>query len=816
MRIIYLAQRRECQTNAATFADSIAFVKRSSNPTRQGLRRYSMIEADSTDPAGLSSEVARTRLAQQGPNLPTDVSSNPLLDALGKFWAPVPCMLEMVIVVELVLHNRVEAAVIAVLLIFNAALGFFRENRSKATLKALRSRLALVASVHRDNMWIQVPAADIVLDDLVKLSLGGIVPADAKIVSGSVLLDQSMLTGESVPVEAGERVMAYAGGLIRRGEATAVVIATGERTKFGRTAELVRTAKSESTQQKVVFRVVRNLAFYNLIVIIFLIVYGLAHTEAAAQLIPLVLTGILMSVPVALPATFTLAAAIGAEALAKVGVLPTRLSAVDEAATMDVLCADKTGTLTQNSLTVAEVVPCESFNKALVVSLAALASSDGGQDPVDQAIRKSARESSTPASYKLVYFRPFDPATKMSSADATDPAGRPIRIVKGALEVVAALAGPDASAREAGTILEANGHRVLGVVVGPANAMRLAGLIALSDPPRADSAGLITQLHQLGVRVVMITGDAAATAVGVAHLVGLDGPVCPPGDLPKSAVAEKFVVFSGILPEGKFQLVKMLQGAGHTVGMCGDGANDAPALRQAQMGIAVSTATDVAKSAAGIVLTTSGLSGVVASVREGRVCFERILTYTLRSITHKFAGALFLASGLLMTGQAVLTPLLLVISMIPGDFIAMFTTTDNVTITLKPSVWRVGAITLTGAVLGFVTLTYYVSALVVGHYEMRLDILHLRTFAIVTLVFGGQAILYVVRERRHFWNSRPSNWLMFSSVLDVLLISVLASRGILMTALPLSDIGCLAISATLFTFLLDAVKVPVVRRLQIA
>ena len=314
----------------------------------------------------------------------------------------------------------------------------------------------------------------------------------------------------------------------------------------------------------------------------------------------------------------------------------------------------------------------------------------------------------------------------------------------------------------------------------------------------------------------MITGDAAATAAGVAQLVGLDGPVCPPGDLPKSADAEKYVVFSGILPEGKFQLVKMLQGAGHTVGMCGDGANDAPALRQAQMGIAVSTATDVAKSAAGIVLTTSGLSGVVASVREGRVCYERILTYTLRSITHKFAGALFLASGLLMTGQAVLTPLLLVISMIPGDFIAMFTTTDNVTITVRPSVWRVGAITLTGAVLGFVTLIYYVSALAEGHYGMGLDILHLRTLAIVTLVFGGQSILYVVRERRHFWSSRPSTWLMFSSLLDVLLISVLASRGIWMTALPLSDIGWLAVGATLFTFLLDAVKVPVVRKLQIA
>jgi H+-transporting ATPase len=312
---------------------------------------------------GLSSEAARARLAQVGPNLTADVSGSIFLDALGKFWAPVPCMLEMVIVVELFLHNRVEAAVIAVLLVFNATLGFFRENRSKATLKALRSRLALVASVHRDDHWTQIPAADLVPDDLVKLSLGGIVPADVRIVSGSVLLDQSMLTGESVAVEAGENSLAFAGSLIRRGEASAVVNATGERTKFGRTAELVRAAKAESTQQRVVFRIVRNLAYYNLAIIAFLVAYGLAHGEGAQQLVPMLLTAILMSIPVALPATFTLAAAIGAESLAKDGVLPTRLSAVDEAATMDVLCADKTGTLTQNTLTVSEVWPCAGFDR---------------------------------------------------------------------------------------------------------------------------------------------------------------------------------------------------------------------------------------------------------------------------------------------------------------------------------------------------------------------------------------------------------------------------------------------------------------------
>jgi H+-transporting ATPase len=771
------------------------------------------ITASQPDPGGLSSDEAGRRLRSQGPNLTTEVSGNPFLAALGKFWAPVPCMLELVIVVELILRNGVEAAVIAVLLVFNAALGFFRENRSQATLRALRSRLALVASVHRDNRWSQVPAAELVAGDVVKLSLGGIVPADATVATGSVLLDQSMLTGESVPVEAGPKTAAYAGGLIRRGEATAVVTATGERTKFGRTAELVRTAKVESTQQKVVFRVVRNLAFYNLTIIVLLVFYGLDHGEKAAELIPLVLSAILMSIPVALPATFTLAAAIGADKLAKDGVLPTRLSAVDEAATMDVLCADKTGTLTQNSLTVAEVFAAAGFERGGVLALAALASSDGGQDPVDQAIRKSAQDAKSPGPYRLAGFHPFDPANKMSSADATDAEGKPVRIVKGALAAVATLARPDPPALDRGAKLEADGHRVLGVVVGPENDLRFAGIIALSDPPRADSAGLVTQLHGLGVRVIMITGDAPATAANVAHLVGLEGPVCPPGAIPGNAVTGGYSVFAGILPEGKFQLVKLLQGAGHTVGMCGDGANDAPALRQAQMGIAVASATDVAKSAAGIVLTTSGLGGVVASVRVGRECFERILTYTLRSVTHKFVGALFLAAGLLMTGQAILTPLLLVISMIPGDFIAMFTTTDNVTISEKPSVWRVGDITITGAVLGVVTLAFCVAVLAVGHFTMRLDILHLRTLAIVALVFSGQAILYVVRERRRFWASRPSTWLMFSSVMDILLISTLAGRGIWMSSLPLAVIGCLGLGAAAFTFLLDAVKVPLIRRL---
>ena len=353
-----------------------------------------------------------------------DTALHPLRMALEKFWAPVPWMLEAAIVLELVLGKYVEAAIIAALLVFNAALGLFQESRAQATLAALKSRLALNASVRRDGAWKTMPAAELVPGDVVKLSLGAVVAADVQLTAGEVLLDQSMLTGESVPIEAGAGVQTYAGALVRRGEAVAEVTATGARTKFGRTAELVRTAHVVSSQQKAVLRVVRNLAAFNGVVIVLLVAYAWFLKMPLDEIIPLVLTAVLASIPVALPATFTLAAALGARALAKRGVLPTRLSAVDEAATMDVLCADKTGTLTQNALTVTTVRPMPGFDEAHVLALAALASSDGGQDPVDGAIRAAAASKAVADAPKLIKFVPFDPATKMSEATATDSTGK--------------------------------------------------------------------------------------------------------------------------------------------------------------------------------------------------------------------------------------------------------------------------------------------------------------------------------------------------------------------------------------------------------
>ena len=764
---------------------------------------------------GLTSDEAHRRLEKVGPNAMPDTSAHPFRTAIEKFWAPVPWMLEAAIVLEFALGKYVEAAIIAALLVFNAVLGLFQESRAQATLTALKSRLALNASVRRDGIWKTVPAADLVPGDLVKLSLGAVVAADVHITDGEVLLDQSMLTGESVPIEAGAGTDTYAGALVRRGEAEGEVTATAIHTKFGRTAELVRTAHVAGSQQKAVLSVVRNLATFNGVVIAMLIACAAFLRMPFADVIPLILTAVLASIPVALPATFTLAAALGARALAKQGVLPNRLSAVDEIATMNVLCADKTGTLTRNALTVTTVHPMPGFEEAHILALAALASSEGGQDPVDGAVRSAAVSKPVTDAPKLIKFVPFDPATKMSEATVEDLSGGTRRVVKGAFTAVAGLTHAVADALTASKELEEKGYRVLAVAEGPPNAMNLVGLIALSDPPRKESAALISELHGLGVRTVMVTGDAPATAAIVAKAVGLDGAVCPLGPIPDAVQPEQFAVFAGVLPEDKFKLVKAFQKGDHTIGMCGDGANDAPALRQAQIGIAVSTATDVAKAAAAMVLTEPGLGGIVAAVKQGRVTYQRIMTYTLNSIIKKIVTVLFLIVGLIMTGQAILTPLLMVIVMIAGDFLAMSLTTDNVRPSPMPNTWHIGSLTIAGCVTGVCLLAFCSGLLAFGKFDMGLGIEPLRTLAFTGLVFGSQAVIYAIRQRRHLWGSRPSLWVAASSAVDVLIASALAICGIAMAPLPALTVAGVLVSAAAFAVVLDLVKIPLFARLKI-
>ncbi len=769
--------------------------------------------SDARDRAGLSNDEARSLLAQYGFNEVAEPKRNPLLALLTHFWAPVPWMLEAAVVLQALIGEYFEAGLIAGLLVFNALLSFVQGARAQAALTALKSRLALTASVRRDGAWATLPARELVPGDLVKLSLGAIVPADVRLVSGNVLLDQSMITGESLPAEAGAGDRTYAGAMVRRGEASALVTATGPHTFSGRAAELVRIAHGPSAERGAILRVVRNLALFNGFVLLLMIGYAHAHDMPATHLIMLTLTVLLASVPVALPATFTLASALGAQRLIRQGVLPTRLSAVHDAAAMDVLCSDKTGTLTQNALRVDATRAFSGFTEGEILALGAAASSDGGKDPVDAAVRAAAHDAGA-GPEKTLDFIPFDPANKYSQAQIARD-GENWRVVKGAFATVAGLAETPPEAIGAANELAARGARVLAIACGPAENFRVAGLIALSDPPRADAAPLIDELASLGVTTVMVTGDAAPTAAAVAQAIGVKGAVCPAGQIPDRVSPGDYGVFGGVFPEDKFRLVKAFQKTGHTVGMCGDGANDAPALRQAQIGVAVSSATDVAKSAAGLVLTDPGLGGIVAAVKEGRAAFQRILTYTINALVKKIEMALFIGAGLVMTGHAVLTPMLMALLLVTNDFLTMSLTTDRARPSPQPDVWRIGPVTVAAMALGVVKLIFSTAVLAVGYFGLGLAIGPLRTLAFFTMVVDAQATIFAIRERRRLWSSWPGAWVIASSAVDLGLGVLVSSSGWLTPALTAGVLSGLVGAAAVFAFGLDAIKAPVFRRLGI-
>jgi H+-transporting ATPase len=773
--------------------------------------------ADQADQAGLSSSEAARRLTQFGPNAVAEQEVHPLKRIAQHFWAPVPWMLEATIALQLAIGQRVTALLVAALLVLNVILGTVQQGRAEAALALLKQRLTQRSRAKRDGAWIDIPAAELVPGDIVQICLGDVVPADLLLLSGSVLVDQSMLTGEAMPVEAAVGKNAYAGALVRRGEATGKVIATGVRTYFGRTAELVSIAYVESAEQKAVFGVVRNLTAINFAIVVGIVAYALAHRIGLEQITLLVLTAMLSAVPVALSATFTLAAALGARALAQNGVLLTRLSALHEAATIDVLCCDKTGTLTKNELSVAAVRAIKlGHEERDVLGFAALASSSSGEDLIDAAIRK--RYAETPVSQRApqaaVTFKPFDPDLKMAEATAIVD-GREVRIIKGAPAAVGVFAAIGAEASAELDALDRAGHRTLAVAVGPADSLELIGFVAFGDPPRSDSAELLEQLKTLGVLPVMVTGDAAATAATIARAIGLDGPICPPARIPESVDPVDFAVYAGVFPEQKFQLVKAFQRKGHAVGMCGDGANDAPALRQAQLGIAVSTATDVAKAAAGVVLTEPGLAGIVACINEGRSAFQRVLTYTLMILVNKCVTLVILGFGLIMTGHAVLTPVLQAIAMLSNDFVTMARAADRARPSPYPNAWRVRNLTMAAVPLGAFRLFYLLLILAFGWYVLKLMPEQMQTLTFIMLGFAGQGNVYVLRERSRLWHSRPAPIMILASCCDLILMACLAVFGIFMAALPIWIIGMLVATTLIFTLAMDTIKLSVFARVRI-
>jgi H+-transporting ATPase len=633
-----------------------------------------------------------------------------------------------------------------------------------------------------------------------------------------VLLDQSALTGESLPVDASPGGIAYAGATVKRGETTGEVTATGPRTYFGKTAELVRSAKTVSHLQQIVFTIVKYMVLLDAILAAALLIYALITGIALAEMIPFVLMLLVASVPVALPATFTVATALGALELAKSGVLITHLSAIEEAAAMDVLCSDKTGTITKNQMTLATLRAFPPYQEDELLRLAALASDDATQDPIDVAIRSAAQARGLlSGAVQRLRFVPFDSQSKRSEA-VFQQDGQLLRVAKGAPQPMAALVSgaPDVSVDV--ERLAAGGYRVLAVAAGTENALHLAGLLALADAPREDSRQLVQSLKNLGVRVVMVTGDGPATARAIATQVGIGDRTCGPEMLRDDRIRQSVQecdVIAGVFPEDKFRLVQALQQSGHVTGMTGDGVNDAPALKQAEVGIAVANATDVAKAAASIVLTNQGLSDVVVAVETSRRIYQRMLTYTLNKIVKTIEIAIYLSLGIMLTGTFVITPLLIVLLLFTNDFVTMSIATDRVSSSRKPDRWHIRTLMLTGGALAGLILVLSFSVFFAGRDLLHLPVPQLQTLVFVMLVFTGQGNVYLVRERRHFWESSPSRWLVLSSCADVLVVSLLAAKGILMAAISPVLIGGLLAVVLTFLALVDFVKVWIFRGFDI-
>jgi H+-transporting ATPase len=767
-------------------------------------------------PGGLSSEEAQRRLEQYGPNELEEKTTSALVRLLEHFWGPIPWMIEVAAVLSAVVGHWEDFGIILALLVANAGIGFWEEHRAGNAIAALKESLARRARVRRDGLWGSVEARTLVPGDLVRLRIGDIVPADVKLLGeGTVEVDQSALTGESLPVEAMAGANAYAGAVVQRGEATGEVTATGARTYFGRTAELVRTAKTASHLAGLILSIVKYLVALDLALVLALLLYAFLTGMALADALPFALILVVASVPVALPATFTLATALGAQELARRGVLVTCLSAIEEAAAMDVLASDKTGTITANRLAVAALSAVPPHDDNALLRLAALASDEATQDPIDLAILNAARSrdllANTP---RRLQFLPFDPALKRSEA-VIERNGAPLRVAKGAPRVIAALAvgAPDVTAET--ERLAARGYRVLAVAGGPEGALRLAGLVALEDPPRTDSAALVRDLKELGVRVIMVTGDGLATARTVAAQVGIGTHACTrealdAGSADHTAVCD---VYARVYPEDKFRLVQSLQHAGHVTGMTGDGVNDAPALKQAEVGIAVANATDVAKAAAGMVLTNPGLGDVVAAVESSRRIYQRMLTYTLNKIIKTLEIAVFLSLGVMLTGTFVITPLLMVLLLFTNDFVTMAIATDRVSFSRRPDRWRIRSLMLAAASLALPLLAFSFTVFFAARTFLHLPLAQLQTLMFVMLVFSGQGMVYLVRERRHFWRSRPSRWLFFSSIVDVAVVTLLATQGILMTAIPLTLVGALLVLIFVFLTGLDFLKLRAFHRL---
>ncbi len=695
----------------------------------------------------------------------------------------------------------------------------------------LKQRLKVNARVKRDGKWIRVPARELVPGDIVRLRAGDFVPADVKIAEGTVEVDQSSLTGESLAVEKKKSDLLLSGSIVARGETTAIVVSTGAKTYYGRTVELVQLAKPKLHMEEAISKVVRWLLLMVGVLLTIGLILAILRGMILVEILPLAVILLVSAIPVALPTMFTVSMALGSLELAKKGVLVTRLDASEDAATMDTLCVDKTGTITMNQLSITDTKVTDGYKKEDVILYGALASQEANQDPIDLAFILTAKDMQIPlGSYKQRKYVPFDPSTRRTEA-VIETETHTFLVFKGAVNVLMTFSK---TSQEEQTKIEkevetlsAKGYRIIAVAKGTTeHDVRLVGIAALSDKPRPDSSKLISKLRDLGVSVKMLTGDALPIAREMASQVGLGDKITTIRNLRESVKEGKQLEqveasdgFAEIYPEDKYIIVKSLQSTGHIVGMTGDGVNDAPALRQAEVGIAVSSATDVAKQSSSAVLTTSGLVGIVDLVIAGRMIHQRIDTWIINKIIRTFKRLAFIVIAFMLVGQYVVSTLHMTLLLFLSDYVTLSLATDKVSYSKKPDSWDVTGLVRVGVILGGLLVIESLLLLYIGLLRFGLgeSIEQLRTFVFDFLVFSGYFTVMAVRERKHFWKSRPSKPLALAMILNSIIVSLASITGApgLASITPLEVLTVIIYSFGTCLLLNDFVKVLMVEKMGV-
>ncbi|HEY4417770.1 MAG TPA: plasma-membrane proton-efflux P-type ATPase [Verrucomicrobiae bacterium] len=747
---------------------------------------------------GLTQAEAQKRLAQYGANEIVEKKANLFLKFLSYFWGPIPWMIEAAVILSGAVRHWPDFFIILFLLLANAVVGFWEEREAGNAIAALKAKLALKARVKRDGQWLNPSARELVPGDVIRLRLGDIVPADARLLDGDPLaVDQSSLTGESLPAERKSGEAVFSGSIIRQGEAAAMVYATGEKTYFGKTAQLVQEAHTVSHFQKAVLKIGNYLIFLAVAMVAVIIVVAMVRGDALLTTLQFALVLTVAAIPVAMPTVLSVTLAVGARLLAKKKTIVSKLVAIEELAGVDVLCADKTGTLTQNKLTLGDPFSVHEIPVEHVILNGALASRAENNDTIDLAVLGGLKDRTILDTYEIIHFQPFDPVRKRTEATIKTKDGVQFKVAKGAPQVILALAANAGqvkdSVEKAVTEFAARGFRSLGVArAEDAGPWQFIGVLPLFDPPREDAKATIATALAMGVKLKMVTGDALAIARETAKKLDLGTNILDAAGLGDSKKQESAAVsqsieqadgFAQVFPEHKFHIVDVLQQRGHIVGMTGDGVNDAPALKKADCGIAVSDATDAARAAADIVLTTPGLSVIIDAIKESRKIFQRMNSYAIYRITETLRVLLFMTAAILIFNFYPLTAVMIVMLALLNDGAILSIAYDNVHYQAQPEFWNMKLVLGIATVLGVIGPAASFGLFYLGERVFHLDRPHLQSMMYLMLSVAGHLTIFLTRTRGAFWSIRPAKILLAAVLGTQIIATVIAVYGFLMTPL---------------------------------